>query len=65
MKKILVLMISCFAMGGVLTAQTLNVQVGQVTYQFPAEQAGVMNYAEGNTLTIMNKVFTLADLTTM
>ena len=65
MKKILVLMISCFAMGGVLTAQTLNVQVGQVTYQFPAEQAGVMNYAEGSTLTIMNKVFTLADLTTM
>ncbi len=65
MKKILVLMISCFAMGGVLTAQTLNVQVGQVKYQFPARQAGVMNYAEGTTLNIMNKVFTLADVTTM
>ena len=65
MKKIIVLIISCFAIGGLLTAQTLNVQVGQVKYQFPAEQAGVMNYVEGTTLTIMNKVFTLADVETM
>ena len=34
-------------------------------YQFPADQSGVMNYAEGTTLTIMNKVFTLADVATM
>ncbi len=65
MKKIIVLIISCVAIGGLLTAQTLNVQVGQVKYQFPAEQAGVMNYVEGTTLTIMNKVFTLADVETM
>ena len=65
MKKIIVLIISFFAIGGLLTAQTLNVQVGQVKYQFPAEQAGVMNYVEGTTLTIMNKVFTLADVETM
>ena len=65
MKKIIVLIISCFAIGGLLNAQTLNVQVGQVNYQFPADQAGVMNYAEGTTLTIMNKVFTLADVATM
>ncbi len=65
MKKIIVLIISCFAIGGLLTAQTLNVQVGQVKYQFPAEQAGVMNYAEGTTLSIMNKVFILADVATM
>ena len=65
MKKIIVLIISCFAIGGLLTAQTLNVQVGQVKYQFPAEQAGVMNYVEGTTLDIMNKVFTLADVATM
>ena len=58
MKKIIVLIISCVAIGGLLTAQTLNVQVGQVKYQFPANQAGEMNYAEGTTLTIMNKVFT-------
>lgn len=65
MKKIIVLIISCVAIGGLLTAQTLNVQVGQVKYQFPAEQAGEMTYAEGTTLSIMNKVFTLADVETM
>ena len=65
MKKIFSLIISCLAIVGLLNAQTLNVQVGQVTYQFPAEQAGVMNYAEGTTVNIMNKVFTLADVTTM
>lgn len=65
MKKIIVLIISCFVISGLLNAQTLNVQVGQVNYQFPADQAGVMNYAEGTTLTIMNKVFTLADVATM
>ena len=65
MKKIILLIISCFAICGLLTAQTLNVQVGQVKYQFPAEQAGEMTYAEGTTLDIMNKVFTLADVETM
>ena len=65
MKKIILLIISCFVISGLLNAQTLNVQVGQVKYQFPADQAGVMNYAEGTTLTIMNKVFTLADVATM
>ena len=65
MKKIFSLIISYFAVGGLLNAQTLNVQVGQVKYQFPADQAGEMTYAEGTTLTIMNKVFTLADITTM
>lgn len=49
----------------VLNAQTMNIQVGQVTYQFPAEQAGVMNYADGSTLTVMDKVFTLAEVGAM
>ena len=65
MKKIIVLIISCFAVGGLLTAQTLNVQVGQVKYQFPAEQAGVMNYTDGTTLTVMDKVFALAEVGSM
>ena len=42
--------------------QTLNVVVGNVTYQFPAAQVGDMNYTDGTTLTIMNKVFTLGDI---
>lgn len=43
-------------------AQTLNVQVGNVTYQFPAAEAGEMNYNNGTTLTIMEKTFTLTDI---
>ena len=43
-------------------AQTLNVKVGSVFYQFPAEQTGEMYYADGKTLTIMGKEFTLADI---
>ncbi len=46
-------------------AQTLNVQVGSVTYQFPASQTGEMTYADGQTVTIMGKTFTLADITAM
>ena len=46
-------------------AQTLNVQVGDVTYQFPAAQTGDMTYSNGTTLTIMGKVFTIGDITGM
>ena len=46
-------------------AQTLNIKVGSVTYQFPASQTGEMTYANGETVTIMGKTFTLADITAM
>ncbi len=46
-------------------AQTLNVSVGDVTYLFPAAQAGEMTFSDGTTLTIMGKSFTLADVTAM
>ena len=46
-------------------AQTLNVQVGCVTYQFPASQSGEMTYTDGTTLTILNKAFTLSDISSM
>ena len=46
-------------------AQTLNVKVGSVTYQFPASQTGEMTYANGETVTIMGKIFTLTDITAM
>ena len=45
--------------------QTLNVKVGNITYQFPAAQTGEMNYADGTSLTIMGKTFALADITAM
>ena len=47
------------------TAQTLNVQVGSVTYQFPATQTGEMTYDDGQTVTIMGKTFTLGDISAM
>ena len=46
-------------------AQTLNVKVGSVTYQFPATQTGEMNFTDGSSLTIMGKTFTLADIDAM
>ena len=49
----------------VAEAQTLNVKVGSVTYQFPAAQTGEMTYSDGTTLTIMGKTFTLSDITKM
>ena len=44
------------------TAQTLNVKVGSVVYQFPAAQTGEMTYADGETVTIMGKTFSLSDI---
>ena len=48
-----------------LCAQTLNVQVGNVTYLFPAEQTEQMTYSDGTTLTVMGKTFTLSEVDQM
>ena len=47
------------------SAQTLNVTMGSVTDQYPAAQAGEMTYTGGTALTILNKTYTLADITKM
>ena len=65
MKKIFSIFVIALVICGWMNAQTLNVQVGQVTYQFPAEQTGQMNYTDGTTLTVMDKVFTLSELSSM
>ena len=54
------LMLTITAMG-----QTLNVKVGNVTYQFPAAQTGEMTYADSETVTIMGKTFSLSDIDEM
>lgn len=64
MKKIYTLL-TALALTVAASAQTLNVKVGNVTYQFPAAQAGDMIYTDGTTLTIMDKVFTLTDISSM
>lgn len=43
-------------------AQTMNVTVGNVVYQFPASQTGDMTFTDGTSLTIMGKTFSLADV---
>ena len=65
MKKIFFLVMTALTISGMLNAQTLNVQQGQVTYKFPAEQTGQMPYSNGTALTVMNKTFTLADVASM
>ena len=54
--------IAAAMVGMTMTAQTLNVEVGQVTYQIPAADAGEMVYSNGETLTIVDKVYTLSDI---
>ncbi|MBP3227184.1 MAG: carbohydrate-binding domain-containing protein [Bacteroidaceae bacterium] len=46
-----------------LGAQTLNISTGDVTYQFPAAQAGDMTYTGGTQLTVMGRTFSLTDIT--
>ncbi len=46
-------------------AQTLHVVTGSVTYAFPAAQTGSMTYQDGETLTVMGKTFSVADITKM
>ena len=64
MKKLLTLL-SVVLVAITAMAQTLNVQVGNVTYQFPASQTGEMIYNDGTTLTILNKTFTLNEISSM
>ena len=46
-------------------AQTLNISRGSVIDQYPAESAGIMTYSGGTSLTILNKTYTLSDITKM
>ncbi len=64
MKKILTLFAVMLV---VLTAsaQTLNITVGNVTYQYPASQTGDMTFSGGNTVTIMGKAFKLNDVSSI
>ncbi len=64
MKRIATLFLACVATV-VSWAQTLNVEVGSVTYQIPADQAGQMLYTDGASVTILNKVYSLTDISRM
>ena len=58
-------MISGLAVSGLLCAQTLNIEVGNVLYQFPAAQTAQMPYENGASLTVMGKTFALSEIDSM
>ena len=62
MKKTILLTLAC-VVSLALKAQTLNVNIGDVTYAIPASQAGEMLYENGTTLTIGNKTYSLNEIT--
>lgn len=61
MKKI-ILSLLMFAAWLSVSAQTMNVVVGNVTYQIPAAKAGEMIYSDATTLTVLDKTFTISDI---
>ena len=66
MKKRLYILVLCtWYLVTLSFAQTLNVQVGHVLYQFPAAQTAQMPYENGSTLSIMGKVFNLSEIDSM
>ena len=64
MKRIF-LMIAAFVLTIAAGAQTLNVNVGNVTYKFPSAQTGDMMFSDGTTLTIINKEFQVDEINGM
>ena len=65
MKKIFVSLAIASIAYTSLSAQTLNVVTGNITYAFPAEQTGNMTYQNGEQVTIMGKTFYTSDITQM
>ena len=64
MKRIVIL-IAAVLVAVVSMSQTLNVEVGNVTYQIPAAQAGDMVYSNGTSVEIMGKTFALNEVKSM
>ena len=64
MKKTLLTIVAIWA-AMTISAQTLNVTTGGATYQFLSAQTGKMTFSEGSSLTILNRTFTLSDITAM
>ena len=64
MKKVLVIVLG-IVVGGLTSetrAQTMNIDMGNVTYQIPSSQTGDMTFQGGTSLTVLDKVYTLTDI---
>ena len=64
MKRI-ALLLTAFLVAIVSLSQTLNVEVGNVTYKIPAVQAGDMIYSNGTHVEIMGKSYALSEVKSM
>lgn len=62
MKKKYLLLTAGLMVAAGLSAQTLNVNIGEVTYAHQAAQTGDMVYTDGTTLTIQGKVYNLGEI---
>ncbi|MGN0070145.1 MAG: carbohydrate-binding domain-containing protein [Prevotella sp.] len=65
MRKMLTLLIALSAAWAKGDAQTLNIVTGNITYAIPAVQAGDMVYTDGLSLTVLGKVYALAEVDRM
>jgi len=61
MKKIIISILSLL-LTIAAKAQTLNVTVDDVTYQFSSADTGVMPFNDGTTMTVMGKTFTMSEV---
>ena len=64
MKRFILLSLACI-LAMAINAQTLNVNIGDVTYAYPASLTGEMFYQNGTSLTIGNKTYMLSDITSI
>lgn len=64
MKKLATFFAAC-AVCSALSAQTLNIVSGNVTYAVPAAQAGEMVYTDGQTITVLGKTLNMSEITRM
>lgn len=64
MKKLATFFAAC-AVFSALSAQTLNIVSGNVTYAVPAAQVGEMVYADGQTITVLGKTLNMSEITKM
>jgi len=62
-KNVISIIMLCTSM--LISAQTLNIQTGNITYQFDAPHLGEVVYSNATTLTAKDKVFNLAEIDKM
>ena len=62
LRLIVMTLITCHLSPITTSAQTLNVNMGQVTYAYRSDKTNDMTYTNGTTLTICGKTYNTADI---